>query len=125
MFGCESWCWSSEFDYELYDYSEPEPFSLPSPLPHWPQGMPLSSFLSSTYTVICCNLFPYLFIILLRNEGFYFLKKNYLHSDGFMSFAKIVFVLISFIFCLFFYFFLVGVIRICSAYACSLFFFFL
>ncbi|CAB4285482.1 unnamed protein product [Prunus armeniaca] len=38
MFGCESWCWSSEFDYELYDYSEPEPFSLPSPLPHWPQG---------------------------------------------------------------------------------------
>lgn len=37
MFGCECWCWSSEYEY-LYDLSEPKPYSLPSPLPKWPQG---------------------------------------------------------------------------------------
>ncbi|CAN6582229.1 unnamed protein product [Malus baccata var. baccata] len=37
MLGCECWWWSSR-DYQLCDYSEPQPFSLPSPLPHWPQG---------------------------------------------------------------------------------------
>ncbi|KAJ0244506.1 Vacuolar sorting-associated protein [Hirschfeldia incana] len=37
-FGCDCFYWSrgiSEFDSE---YSEPKPFSLPSPLPCWPQG---------------------------------------------------------------------------------------
>lgn len=36
MFGCECWCWESEP--ECFYFSEPQPFSLPSPLPSWPKG---------------------------------------------------------------------------------------
>ncbi|KAL6146846.1 hypothetical protein ACLB2K_057523 [Fragaria x ananassa] len=43
MFGCECWCWSSEYE-ELYDqFDEPKPYSLPSPLPKWPQGQSFAS----------------------------------------------------------------------------------
>ncbi|XP_027351721.1 uncharacterized protein LOC113862747 [Abrus precatorius] len=34
MLGCECFWWNSESSYP----SEPEPFSLPAPLPQWPQG---------------------------------------------------------------------------------------
>ncbi|KAL1339822.1 hypothetical protein AAHE18_U068700 [Arachis hypogaea] len=36
MSGCECFCWDCIPNYD--DFSEPHPFSLPSPLPHWPQG---------------------------------------------------------------------------------------
>ncbi|BBH06763.1 Plant protein of unknown function D [Prunus dulcis] len=56
-----------EFDYELYDYSEPEPFSLPSPLPHWPQGRGFATGrmclgeieviqITKFESIWCCNL---------------------------------------------------------------------
>ncbi|KAG2696691.1 hypothetical protein I3843_07G069700 [Carya illinoinensis] len=35
MFGYKCLCWESEYEFCL---SEPEPFSLPAPLPEWPQG---------------------------------------------------------------------------------------
>ncbi|KAJ1413863.1 Vacuolar protein sorting-associated protein 62 [Sesbania bispinosa] len=40
MFGWECFCWNSVPDSYL---SEPEPFSLPAPLPQWPQGSGFAS----------------------------------------------------------------------------------
>lgn len=39
----ECWCWDNLTDY--YPEVEPQKFSLPSPLPKWPQGMSSSKFL--------------------------------------------------------------------------------
>lgn len=38
MFGCECFCWDSVSASDLYPLEEPQPFSLPSPLPQWPKG---------------------------------------------------------------------------------------
>jgi hypothetical protein len=42
MFGgyCECFCWSNQdfYDDDFY-LPDPQPFSLPAPLPKWPQGI--------------------------------------------------------------------------------------
>lgn len=42
MLGRECWCWDNLSEY--YPAVEPQKFSLPSPLPKWPQGMSSSNF---------------------------------------------------------------------------------
>ncbi|RVW81789.1 hypothetical protein CK203_051597 [Vitis vinifera] len=37
MFGCECFCWNRDSQYRPL---EPQPFSLPAPIPEWPRGMP-------------------------------------------------------------------------------------
>nr|GMD05150.1 uncharacterized protein LOC109192363 [Ipomoea batatas] len=32
------WCWDKQSGYDLFPGEQPHPFSLPSPLPQWPQG---------------------------------------------------------------------------------------
>lgn len=39
MFGCDCFYWSRGLSVLDSESSEPKPFSLPSPLPSWPQGI--------------------------------------------------------------------------------------
>ncbi|KAA0038434.1 hypothetical protein IC582_003701 [Cucumis melo] len=43
MFGWECWCWNGVVDPLDFCLSDPQPFSLPSPLPKWPPGKGFST----------------------------------------------------------------------------------
>lgn len=49
MLGRECWCWDNLCDY--YPVVESKKFSLPSPLPKWPQGMSSSNFVVFLYVL--------------------------------------------------------------------------
>lgn len=38
MFGCDCFHWNTALEFHTLDGIDPEPFSLPTPLPNWPQG---------------------------------------------------------------------------------------
>jgi hypothetical protein len=64
MFGgyCECFCWSNQdfYDDDFY-LPDPQPFSLPAPLPKWPQGINTSIHKLLSFLVLFFLKMSYLF----------------------------------------------------------------
>lgn len=53
MFGRDCGCWESVTDYNHIEI-EPQRFTLPSPIPHWPQGIFLMFLFGKKVFFFCC-----------------------------------------------------------------------
>lgn len=81
MFSCDCFYWNrlTEFD---YNSPEPEPFSLPNPLPKWPQGLHMHPSMS---VEILVYYFPF-----WKNNFFIFIFCYILNYDICLKITRMV-----------------------------------